>query len=471
MIRNRGNPPATGAAGNEPATTLAVKPRPYTESCGPDVGTGFTPVRAGRHTKKIVRKFDRSNVRGFPESVGTGFRPVRADRRTQFSCVVVSGAIMSTARFSSGEVSCVPHGDAGERTWRGLAAAIAACALVMAVPGPRAAGAAGGASADAARAAIAKGAAYLLAQQQPDGSWERHAGLTAVTILALLPRAPEVPPAAGDAVARGLAYLDRMAQPDGGIYHDDLRHYTTSVAMLAFAASGDPAYKSRIAAAREFLLTLQAREENGFPPADPRFGGTLIGEGKANLDATFFSMRALAEAGLPRDHPYWGRALRFVTRCQNAAPANDQPWANADGGFVFSPGFSFAGGTASYGSMTYAGLSAYLDAGVPRGDDRVEAAFRWLRANFTARENPRLAKQALFHSYFYMAHTLRRWGVEGWTNGAGPARAWGRELTEALAPRQRADGSWANTEDPRWWESRPVLATAFAVRALREAIR
>jgi len=42
--------------------------------------------------QKIVRKFDRSTVRVFPESVGTGFMPVRADDLTRFSSVVVSGA-------------------------------------------------------------------------------------------------------------------------------------------------------------------------------------------------------------------------------------------------------------------------------------------------------------------------------------------------------------------------------------------
>lgn len=317
-------------------------------------------------------------------------------------------------------------------------------------------------------AAIARGSAYLIAQQQNDGSWEDHVGFTAVAILALLPTSSRIHPGGADAVARGLAYLERWARPDGGIHQEEHPHYSTAVALLAFAASRDPKYRDRIAAARDFLVGLQAREDNGFTNAQPGFGGTLIAGGKSNLDATAWAMRALGEARLPREHPYWARALRFVARCQNWRSTNDQAWAGTDGGFIFSPGVSLAGGTKSYGTMTYAGLSAYLDAGLRRDDDRVEAGFRWLRGNFTARENPGLQKQTLYHSYFYMAMTLGRWGVDTFVDGAGKVRSWRRELVESLLPRQQADGSWANVEDPRWYESKPVLATAFAVKALRE---
>jgi squalene-hopene/tetraprenyl-beta-curcumene cyclase len=158
-----------------------------------------------------------------------------------------------------------------------------------------------------------------------------------------------------------------------------------------------------------------------------------------------------------------------VTRCQNWKATNDQPWAGTDGGFVFSPGFSFAGGTTSYGTMTYAGLGAYLDAGLPAGDERVVAALRWLGANFTARENPGLQKQTLYHSYLYMTQTLGRWGVEALVDGKGQTRSWRRELVEAVLASQQTDGSWSNTDDPRWYESKPVVATSFAVWALKRA--
>jgi squalene-hopene/tetraprenyl-beta-curcumene cyclase len=320
-----------------------------------------------------------------------------------------------------------------------------------------------------AGAAITRGTAYLIARQHADGSWEDHVGFTALAIAALVPTGSETHPGAADAVTRGLAYLDRWARADGGIYQVEHPYYSTAVAVLAFKAAGAAKYQSRIEAARDFLVGLQAREETGFTEAQPGFGGTLIGDGKTNLDATVWVLRALGEARLPPEHPYWARALRFIARCQNWKATNDQPWAGTDGGFIFAPGFSFAGATKSYGTMTYAGLSAYRDAGLRRDDERVEAAFRWLRANFTARENPGLQKQTLYHSYFYMTTTLGRWGVDTFTDGTGMVRSWRRELVEAVLARQQADGGWANVEDPRWYEDKPVLATSFAVKALREA--
>lgn len=358
----------------------------------------------------------------------------------------------------------------GRDTWMTRMTRIAAPLVVVVALNAGAAWREAHASGDGAGPAIARGTAYLLSQQQPDGSWDGHVGITAVALLALMP-----PPATDtgpvDAIARGLAFLARSAQPDGGIYQEDVRHYTTAVAVLAMAASGDPRYRKLIAAAREYLLGLQAREDNGFPPSHPLHGGTLIGGGKANLDATYFSARAMTAAGLAPDHASWARAVRFTSRCQNWEPTNDQPWATSDGGAVFAPGFSFAGGTTSYGTMTYAALGVYRAAGLPRTDERVEAALAWVRRHFTVDENPGLAKQTLYHSYFYLSSALGAWGVDGFTDGSGRTRAWRPELITALRARQRADGSWANTDDPRWWESRPVLATSFAVRALKEAIR
>jgi squalene cyclase len=59
-----------------------------------------------------------------------------------------------------------------------------------------------------------------------------------------------------------------------------------------------------------------------------------------------------------------------------------------DGGFIYYPGVSKAGATTSYGGMTYAGLKSFIHAGLLPEDDRVQAAYRWIRNNFTVEENP-----------------------------------------------------------------------------------
>ena len=90
-------------------------------------------------------------------------------------------------------------------------------------------------------------------------------------------------------------------------------------------------------------------------------------------------MTALRASGIPADHPAMLRALKFVERCQNTT-TNDMGWAGTDGGGVYAPHQSKAGGSwndeqqaqsavdeamrsnslNSYGSMTYNLLTSYL---------------------------------------------------------------------------------------------------------------
>ena len=50
------------------------------------------------------------------------------------------------------------------------------------------------------------------------------------------------------------------------------------------------------------------------------------------------------------------------------------------------------------------------------------------------------------------------------------AHNWREELIDAIATRQREDGSWRNTAD-RWLEGEPVMATVYALLALEEALK
>ena len=47
---------------------------------------------------------------------------------------------------------------------------------------------------------------------------------------------------------------------------------------------------------------------------------------------------------------------------------------------------------------------------------------------------------------------------------------WRTELTGRLLAMQRQDGSWINTNAPRWYEGNPVLATAYAMITLDTAL-
>ena len=69
-----------------------------------------------------------------------------------------------------------------------------------------------------------------------------------------------------------------------------------------------------------------------------------------------------------------------------------------------------------------------------------------------------------------MSRALRASGLDEIKAPDGTKHDWRRELIATLSDLQRADGSWRNDED-RWEESRPELATIYAVLALEEALK
>ena len=59
-------------------------------------------------------------------------------------------------------------------------------------------------------------------------------------------------------------------------------------------------------------------------------------------------------------------------------------------------------------------------------------------------------------------------GDKTFTDSKGVAHDWKAELHEAIAKRQKEDGSWTNTNQ-RWMETDPNLVTAYALLALSYA--
>jgi squalene-hopene/tetraprenyl-beta-curcumene cyclase len=119
--------------------------------------------------------------------------------------------------------------------------------------------------------------------------------------------------------------------------------------------------------------------------------------------------------------------------------------------------------------MTYAGIKTMIYAGVDKNDKRVKAAYEWIRKNYTVDENPGMPKaanqQGLYYYYHTMAKTLHVLGVDTVTDAKGVEHDWRKDLFEALAKRQRADGSWVNPAD-RWMEGDPNLVTGYALMTL-----
>ena len=179
---------------------------------------------------------------------------------------------------------------------------------------------------------------------------------------------------------------------------------------------------------------------------------------------------ALKETGLPDDDPTWEKALTFLQRTQNYSDANDQPWASNDGGFVYYPGFTYAeaGGTESYGSMTYAGLS-YTYANLGPEDDRVRAALRWIRNNYTVDENPGIGNKTLYYYYLVFAKALQAFGEDAVVDSSGQSHNWRVDLGEKLLELQYPDGYWVN-DDPDYMQDNKILVTAFAMMAIEHIL-
>jgi squalene-hopene/tetraprenyl-beta-curcumene cyclase len=361
------------------------------------------------------------------------------------------------------------------------AGVILAGAVVAAPPKNRPARASspvpGGAEARAqARAAMDKGIAFLRGTQQGDGSWKHYPGISALALLAFLRAGvTEKDPA----VAKGCAFLVSQAKPNGAIYTDALGpaqalpNYNTALSVSALSATGNARYRPVIAAAQKFLETSQFDEGEGFSPKDAQYGGIGYGSRADNPDLSNLqqALEALRDSGYPKNGPAFQKAIIFLQRCQNRKESNDQPWAGTDGGFIYAArGESKADEYtkqphSSYGSMTYAGLKSYLYCGVSKTDPRAQAAYAWIRGNYSVEENPRMRDDGLYYYYHTMSKTLAVYGGKTLVDTRGGTHYWGVDLARAIATRQARDGSWSN-HNRRWQEGDTDLATAYAVISL-----
>ena len=141
---------------------------------------------------------------------------------------------------------------------------------------------------------------------------------------------------------------------------------------------------------------------------------------------------------------------------------------------MYFPGKSTAGTTdlgngkqalRSYGTMTYAGLLSFVYADLKRDDPRVQAAYDWIRVNYSVEENPGMGQQGLYYHFDLMAKALTAYGVGDMELKDGKKANWREDVAKKLINLQNKDGYWQN-ENGRWFEKDPVLATAYSLIAL-----
>ncbi len=352
-----------------------------------------------------------------------------------------------------------------------------------------------------AEAAAQRAISWLVKNQQPEGHWSNpdFPALTALPVWAIVGHGGDT---AADAIQRAATYLVSTFNDNGSFCREPreqrkgggLCNYNTALTIVALHALGNPQHIPLIQRGRTFIAATQHFGDDIYHGGMGYDAGT--GRAYADLSNSYLAFEAmrltesvedLRSTTGERADLDWDAARQFIERVQNRPESNDQAWASDDpenaGGFAYKPDSSMAGSITndagevrlrSYGSMTYAGLLSFIYAEVDRNDPRVQSAYDWTRRFWSLEENPGMGLQGLFYYYQTLAKALSALDVDLIPRDDGSAINWRADLVQKLVSIQKTDpdgtGYWVNTEG-RWWESDPVLVTAYSLLALNLALR
>ena len=371
---------------------------------------------------------------------------------------------------------------------------------------------------------IDQGLRWLEIQQGPDGLFHGQVGITALVVAAFL-KHPEQKYnlRTHPFLQRSVNALTSYSNLDGSICDRSLLQmahpsYTTSVCLLALAATNSRNYYQQIRDGRTFLKSLQMVKGEDHTRY---FGGinysldqqenydlSNLSLALLTLDETRNYMTKVMKQALPDDSSFLSNAKKFILRCQSNE-ANEDYWgtnlgSNHYGGFIYSPnGESKTMVTGKpYGSMTAAGLLSLMH--VNAKESHLRDTFEWICNNWQLDKNPGMnrnqATKGLYYYYYNLALALAAY-EEIRTMKQGqiifekeqPKVFWFQELAEALIKRKIVNSVVANQDIPDpanpnesifyvgdrvdlaywrnqssfWMERDTVLTTAYAVLALQ----
>ena len=357
-------------------------------------------------------------------------------------------------------------------------------------------------------AAIDRGISWLISKQHKDGSWSNNnfPALSALSLWALI----KGHCGNKETIQKAVDYIVSCAHENGAIYKDPvekrkgggLSNYNTAICMVALYAVGDSSLVPVIHKARSFVASTQhlgddiCRGGMGYDASADRPYTDL-----SNSYIAFEAMRLTENVeDLKKDRETsvdinWEAAVSFVQRIHNDPKYNTQTWVSNDpkerGGFVYHPHQTRAGtfvdkqGVTLFRSMpgmTYAGLLCYLYGKVDRNDPRIRSTFNWIKNNWSldvANRDPQVKgtkaeQDGLFYLYLVMAKALSLYDQDVLVLDDGANINWRIELIKKLLQLQKTDqrtehGYWIN-DNGRYWESDPVLVTAYALLALEIAL-
>jgi squalene-hopene/tetraprenyl-beta-curcumene cyclase len=310
--------------------------------------------------------------------------------------------------------------------------------------------------------------AYFESQQAEDGNWMQHAGITAMSLSAMLNSPLEIKQK--PFVQKSLAYLLGLQQENGAFYTPfsvsvGMSNYVTSCTVMALAAADQDKYQEQIKKATDYLMSVQRTEGD----AAGGLGYGASGSG-ADLSNLHMALEAMRDAGVDTNSPFYKNALNFVSKCQDREGQSEET-ISATGGFAYKPSALQVPehdlsqeNSNIYGGMTYAGLDSLLLCEVEMSDPRVQDVLSWIEQNYSVETHPGKGDLSLYFYYATMAKALHLSGIKKVKTKDGDID-WARDLAYVLMKLQRKDGSWVN-ENPKYFEGYPVMASAYALKAL-----
>jgi hypothetical protein len=327
-------------------------------------------------------------------------------------------------------------------------------------------------------AAIERGVAFLLARQLRDGSWQNATasfadGQTALATYALLRSGltREHP-----AIARALAHLAEVRPTET---------YPAGLMLMAFEATGDPAWRAPMRAVAADLVAWQ--QAAGWSYAPEARGGAVYRDAVpatdlSNTQYAVLGLRAADHAGVDVPPEAWARALASTLTLQESARDLEIPRRDGKTGTerIQAAGFRYRADREVTASMTAAGcailqvcrtalarrIKAQSAAEAARG---IELGKAWLDAHWNLEENVGSLEP---QNYFYYLYGLERVGTLLDTETFGE-HAWYPEIAETLLRRQEKDGSWVvgGYASSPWREIPAEHDTCFAILFLKRASR
>ena len=352
---------------------------------------------------------------------------------------------------------------------------------------------------------IEKGLQWLRDSQNDNGSWTMHfnnaAGgdipptiswdnvwLTSVTTLAFLNYGIRE---TDSTVSKAVTWLlDTQNSDDGSIstapsldliiaLNSEVQD--TAFAILALVATRSSQNYGAIQSAVNYLVNLQYNESAGYSDSDVYYGGWASSKaGYENRNRPFVENSKLALSALhyaekfdPTDTivpvDLWGKAEKFLTKCQNRTISNPEYGFTNDGGFmatpyegedVFAPAAWPIHWKESRGDYTAKGLWSLHLCGIKESDGRVSDAWNWLENDYQGFNYEDLSSYGSGVSeYIYdVAQTYLIWDRE---TVAGSD--WYSDMVSEITSDQYSDGHWSRSDGG--YES-DMAATALAILSL-----